>query len=357
MSKTTAIHRPYALTDIDRNTTLCLACSCSLPPFRKGPQTAVGSPLSAESSTGTSADAYMQFLKQQGFFITPCCNRPICPTCVKANPRLTRYNPCLACLAGVDAVGKRISSPLSASQDVKNIDGAVRDEDTYVVGEDDDDDDLPPPAYSVDAGNEVAQTPGPATPSSPPVSPPTSGPPAGDSVSEILDPATARGPSKYFLNKRDTLQGLALRFGVDARELCRLNKLPISALNTTPHILHTRSYIILPLSAASQPQNDEEIKAREAKRAREKAERKLQTLMKEADPSIAKAYVALIDDDEAQEAARRKRKEMATNDTNGSLLEAAAIDQYLEDEDWEINERRQGRNPTSSASYSSASRK
>lgn len=175
--------------------------------------------MSPEVTTRTSADAYLQFLNQQGFFMTPCCNKPICPTCVKANPRLTRYDPCLGCLAGVDAVGKRISSPLSANRDVKNIDGAVRDEDTYVVGEDSDgnsEDDLPPPAYSLDGG-EAAQASGLRlpVPSSQPVSPPASGPTTGGSASEMLDPVTSIGPSKYFLNKRDTLQGLALRFGVD----------------------------------------------------------------------------------------------------------------------------------------------
>jgi hypothetical protein len=109
---TTKLSSPMSNTinvPVDRSTTLCLACSCSLP------------------------------RSNDGIFITACCARPICPTCLSSNPRLARYNPCLACLGGVGAVsskGKKWDEALSSS----NVDGAVRDEDTFMVGDDEDED-------------------------------------------------------------------------------------------------------------------------------------------------------------------------------------------------------------------------
>ncbi|KAH9063868.1 hypothetical protein EDB87DRAFT_1541379, partial [Lactarius vividus] len=60
---------------------LCLACSSSLPPR-------------LAASLGQSPE----------LFFTRCCGRPICPSCLTANPRLARYNPCLLCLGGMGAV-------------------------------------------------------------------------------------------------------------------------------------------------------------------------------------------------------------------------------------------------------------
>ncbi|KAF9025496.1 hypothetical protein BDZ89DRAFT_902920, partial [Hymenopellis radicata] len=104
--------------------------------------------------------------------------------------------------------------------------------------------------------------------------------------------------SQYYLKRTDTLQGLALRFGVDGRELCKLNNLPFSTLSITPHLLHTRDCILLPLSAKTastdlnHPTPDEQ-RRREARRA----EKRLQVVTKEADWRVARAYVALADDD------------------------------------------------------------
>lgn len=58
---------------------LCLTCASSLPP----------------TSLINSAGARV--------FTTPCCKRVICANCISRNPRLRAYDPCLACLAGVDA--------------------------------------------------------------------------------------------------------------------------------------------------------------------------------------------------------------------------------------------------------------
>jgi hypothetical protein len=58
---------------------LCLTCASSIPP-----KTLV------DPASG-------------GVFTTPCCKRVICVNCLSKNPRLRAYDPCLACLAGVDA--------------------------------------------------------------------------------------------------------------------------------------------------------------------------------------------------------------------------------------------------------------
>src|SRR5262245_57588596 len=94
----------------DSSIALCLACSSSILP------------------------------KASGIFVTPCCGRRICPTCLSSNPRLSRYNPCLVCLGGVSVVsnnkGKEWNTAGREQRTTpQNIDGAVRDEDTFVVGD------------------------------------------------------------------------------------------------------------------------------------------------------------------------------------------------------------------------------
>ncbi|KAJ7227081.1 hypothetical protein GGX14DRAFT_548025 [Mycena pura] len=280
---------------------LCLACSSSLPP------------------------------KCADVFTTPCCARPICPSCVAANPRLTRYNPCLACFGGIGVVATSATGTQQAQQPAtRNVDGAVRDEDTFVVGDDDEaedgDDDLDSAAR---------------------VGPATSSPVAIGSLPAPTESAPSP-PSKYYIKRSDTLQGIALRFGIDGRELCRLNKLAPSTLSTTPHLLHTRSFLTFPPSAhakllASDPRPDsEEERAREVRRMRERAEKRMQVLTKEVDWRVAKAYIALADDPEAADAFALKQKELGVGASPGasssSRLEAVAIDQYLDDLEWEAEQ-------------------
>jgi hypothetical protein len=193
---------------IDRTTTLCLACSSSLPP----------------STTSTA------------IYITKCCQRPICPSCISSNPRLTRYDPCLFCLGGVDLVGMNGSSSSQSHRFMNilipanaNINGEVRDQDTFILGDDDDDDDdddeeneeenlkisagdgaasisSPPPLYEsiVDPWKEEESPPHETTiPTSNAISQPSSS-----------KPDNTR-PYRYHINRSDTLQGLSLRFGID----------------------------------------------------------------------------------------------------------------------------------------------
>ena len=207
---------------LNPNTTLCLACSSSLPPrFVQ----VIGKP--PETSLAFSSEVYL----------TQCCRRPICPTCLTTNPRLARYNPCLACLGGVRAVGSSRSSEHHAVETVDvNVDGAVLERDFFVIGDEDEDPpdfraarlggfetDVPstPPAYpcqssveriatKVDAQGELQQVP-PPTPSLP-----------GNDLSQApgdthADETSEPIPSKYYLKSGDTITGIALRFGIDVR--------------------------------------------------------------------------------------------------------------------------------------------
>ncbi|KAF5326832.1 hypothetical protein D9619_004189 [Psilocybe cf. subviscida] len=402
-----------AKNDLDRSTVLCLACSSSLPPIKHS-----SGPSSSISKTDPNA-----------IFTTNCCQRPICPACIKANPRLARYDPCLACLGGVSVVGSRsasggllspkaMKSPTGVPDTNYNLDGAVRDEDTFVLGDDEDVDDAdlrheyisgaggmifenvhhdsaPPPPYEAQAGDSLAFTQtdeksADAFPEDNPVKPVSllrnkssgsdlivSAPPPASAADEELA-SSSSAPYKYYVSRGDTMQGISLRFGVDSQEICKLNKLPTSVMRTMPQLLHTRAFLLLPATASAKattstdtgtksalkttPVTDDKVRQREARLVRERAGKKLQTLTKEVDYHVAKAYVALADDLEEQEMSTVKRKEMmgsgssksgmagASGTPSGSrgpqgALEALAIQQYLEDNEWEEEERRAGRGP------------
>lgn len=129
------------------------------------------------------------------------------------------------------------------------------------------------------------------------------------------------------------------------QEICKLNALPHTVLRS-PHLLHTRSFIILPASTkshssltrlTSKEYDDEEKKTQ---RERERAEKKLQTVTKEVDWRVAKVYVALADDDrDAQDEGLKGKAKSA--DREG--IEYLAIERYLDDMEWEDNERNEGR--------------
>ncbi|TBU32518.1 hypothetical protein BD311DRAFT_750181 [Dichomitus squalens] len=193
---------------------LCFACSASLPPGRANTK----------------------------IYYTSCCSRPICPNCLIANPRLARYNPCLRCLAGVNAVNSRsLSGTLAgdgnSTPSRANVDGSVRDEDVFVLGDEDgdesetDSDDEDGRSVKQRAEGSIAS----ATPSEapPPRTPDYSGSIAShphslkSQTGSTADSETAaqgdiqteRGqPPKYYLRPDDTLLGISLRLGVDVKE-------------------------------------------------------------------------------------------------------------------------------------------
>ncbi|EIW84015.1 hypothetical protein CONPUDRAFT_151065 [Coniophora puteana RWD-64-598 SS2] len=256
-----------------------------------------------------------------------------------------------------------------------NINGGVDDEDVFSIGDDEDDEDIagsqlngaavnpgrrtPPPAYEEFAHGEtpgLTSSGGSDHRNDPPATRQSAEPSVHDwdnASSETVEVGTTFSPSptpqKYHIRPQDTLQGIALRFGLNARALCKLNNLPPSTLSTTPHLLHTRTVLTLPPSAASssQPQTPpgQPSEEYERRRALERASKRLQTLTKETDWRVAKAYAALADDPDAEAAFEAKLKELMLSSQGGgeSSLEARAVDQYLDDLEWEATEIREGR--------------
>ena|SRR6266403_1451771 len=205
---------------------LCLACSSSLPPRLWKRTTQQG----AQSRQTSSGDRDSELL-----FLTRCCGRPICPSCLTSNPRLVRYDPCLACLGGVGAIGTK---NLQGQHPVaSNVDGAVRDEDVFVVGDEDEDVD------AVTDDGETTKVPGVAIPSSEGVRPP------GLDVRERPytdankpDSNNDQGsPGRYYIRPDDTLLGISLRLGVDVSATTTSLPLPFGILHCTTRAEHSAS--------------------------------------------------------------------------------------------------------------------
>ncbi|KAI0064740.1 hypothetical protein BV25DRAFT_1822488 [Artomyces pyxidatus] len=307
---------------MNANTILCLACSSSLPP---------------------------RLLREQ-LFLTRCCNRPICPSCLAKNPRLARYDPCLVCLGGVNAVGARRSG--TSRDDVPNVDGAVRDADLFVLGDDEDNDEsssdaevssTPPPSYEPPlAFNESITTDAVMQQGAHSATDAVSGTqdttPEQDSPPEQAHMDTV--PVKYYIQPNDTLLGLSLKLGVDARTLCRLNDLPPSTVRTSPHLLHTRTFLVLPPSHKPTvlPPPPSQLEADDdAYRARVRAQLRFQSVTREADWRVAQAYVALAEGEDAEPPV------LADDKKAGAGVDGRAVDRYLDDDEWEEAERKAGR--------------
>ncbi|KAI0254949.1 hypothetical protein BJV78DRAFT_1350650, partial [Lactifluus subvellereus] len=330
--------------------TLCLACSSSLPP-RLWKQVQQGARRDGSNpSGGASAPSASGSGSSEQLFLTRCCGRPICPSCLTSNPRLARYNPCLACLGGVGAIdsGKAGSSLTvrEPQQVASNVDGAVRDEDVFVVG-DEEDEEVP----DVHDGEAVAVSNTTATPNDRPTE--AAGPPIiSDDIHKADEPPNTiqSDPGRYYIRPDDTLLGISLRLGVDARTLCKLNNLPPSTLRTTPHLLHTRTFLALPqshsqLASGISPEE-------EAQQTRVRAQVAFQRVTKETDWGIAQAYVALAEDSDSEpdvtslklEGAEKKSQQgIGRAARTRTALEERAVDRYLDDDEWERQERAKGR--------------
>lgn len=125
-----------------------------------------------------------------------------------------------------------------------------------------------------------------------------------------------------------------------AMELCRLNDLPTTTLSTTPHVLHTRTTILLSPASKSLPEDPALTESRRV----ERAEKRLQMVTKEVDWRVAKAYVALAQDPEPSSKEKPDNWE-GGGSSQKDILEGDAIDRYLEDAEWEEQERKDGRDP------------
>lgn len=191
--------------------------------------------------------------------------------------------------------GKVDRSLRGPQQAVFNVDGAVRDEDVFVVGDEDGDEQTLETSLS---DGEAVQIPG---PTAPPNTLPTeltrhpeldvTGTPHGASE-EPPDDKQAH-PGRYYIRPDDTLLGISLRLGINGRILCKLNDLPPSTLNTTPYLLHTRAFLVLPEShsqhATSVPSAQED-----ARETRVRAGIALQRVTKETDWGVVQAREAAV---------------------------------------------------------------
>lgn len=211
---------------------------------------------------------------------------------------------------------------------------------------------------------------------------------------------------QYWLQKQDTLQSIAIRLGVSSNELCLLNALPRSVLSTSPHLLHTRSFILLPAYAVEKqlrlhpefrhalegpPQRSPKEKTVSARRGAEARFRAL--LLREgasssrsrsdvetpADEKAARAYIGLAEDELrlvdfgegtdklgfprsyedadahslSHDVMLQAQIDTARNARFDAIL-SQAIARWEMDTDWERSQRAQGLDPTS-MSHSSAS--
>lgn len=330
-----------------------------------------------------------KLLSSSETFLTPCCSRLICNTCLSRNPRLRVYDPCLACLGGVDASsrGKR----LARAQALAGGSASGRDPDErveevlFVVGDDEDEEEQEqgeesgPPPYSYSSVDEPLlrdTAPTPAAASNGHSSLPLPSPSVREDTrrnAPAIPPtptptASSSDRTKYYIQPGDTLSAISLKLGIDGRRLARLNNLPPSVLSTTPHLLHTRRFLTLPNNARTTnphplgnnaPQPDsidvdaEALAQREKERKRELAEKRFAFVTKEVDYRVAKAYVAVADEfssDDDKEAwaskegprASREALKQRVGDTN---VESRAVGLYLEDEEWEARELKAGRAP------------
>ena len=155
----------------------------------------------------------------------------------------------MACLAGVGVIqatrtmsgGKNTGSGSGVQPvRVENLDGGVKDQDLFVLGDDDDEDDgdgdsvssseedgqtrrsaAPPPPDMVPTASHLPETPPPPPPvtghmEEPPIRNTTPTPPTPDDDQQSAKPDTS---VVYRLRRGDTLMGIALRFRLDVRLL------------------------------------------------------------------------------------------------------------------------------------------
>ena len=191
---------------------LCLACSSSLPPrlWKRTLESAKNETAASSLSSGVSTDSARR--PSSELFLTQCCGRPICPSCVTSNPRLARYNPCLACLGGLGAVGSEKMLRLK-HQAQSNVDGAVRDEDVFVVGDEEDEEEGTSEMREGEAAKAAGELP-----------PSVAQPPKSDmSLEHRVDPIPSDkvpddnqgSPGRYHIRPDDTLLGISFRLGID----------------------------------------------------------------------------------------------------------------------------------------------
>jgi hypothetical protein len=120
-------------------------------------------------------------------------------------------------------------------------------------------------------------------------------------------------------------------------------------MTTTPHLLHTRSFLILPPTNIPPPPPPADLKEKEEQRKRERAAKQFQFVTKEVDGGIAKTYIALAEENETSfDEYNLKRKE-AGRPVHQAASQAGpaggAVERYLDDQEWEEEQLKSGVKP------------
>lgn len=193
----------------------------------------------------------------------------------------------------------------------------------FIIGDEDDDEDE---KVDVDA-----------------VPTPDSPPPYYEEGDVVVPAEKAEGGDRaqcsiHYIKPADTLAGLSLHYRCDGALLCRMNKLPTSTLSTTPHLLHTLPFLLLPPSTTSSsltPAHPPEIERQRL------VLRRFQVRTRCADWAFSNAYVSAVFDRRKKEAEFVSANRMARGGAGdeigireGGELEEAIAD-WEKDQKWE----------------------
>lgn len=118
-------------------------------------------------------------------------------------------------------------------------------------------------------------------------------------------------------------------------------------MTTTPHLLHTRTFVLLPPTNIPLPPPPTDLKEKEEQRKKERAAKQFQFVTKEVDWGVAKAYVALAEENESgtDDGYYLKRKEANRPSTNRGNPAGGVVERYLDDQEWEDEQLKAGIKP------------
>lgn len=198
------------------------------------------------------------FNNEKGSIVVPPfqfknCHHFVCSRCQSSQRRLVRY--CIKCETVDELLG-------GGKPDLKSNSVEIPTSTTDFVIESDDEDELPP-NYSLDT----------STPRT-----------------ALVSATSDKQNGIHYLLPHETLQGIAMKYRLEGRLLCTLNALHPSALTTSPHLLHTLPFLLLPPSVEPGAANASPRFSLEEERYRTSIFR-LQVLEKIQSHAEAKAYM------------------------------------------------------------------
>jgi hypothetical protein len=202
---------------------------CRRRPFRGGGQyiteaaglaaAVVTAPTTMASNLCLACSSNVTNIDSQLIHKTRCCSRIICLSCLTKYPRLSTYDPCIACLGGVEVV----RSAKEANRVGLTV-GGVSVDDVYIIGDSDDEEKGIP---EVEAVEPVVPSDDLRTPNAPPVSIQDDIGSNLASTSDVDKERARRGQNtEYWIKPGDSLVGIALKFGVNVSSTWTRNIVP-----------------------------------------------------------------------------------------------------------------------------------